>query len=70
MELTVPRKIMTYQHLLNLLSWLTPDQLKDDVTVYDEVSDEFFAVKDSKTEETDDVLHKGHFFLTFKEKHD
>jgi len=62
---------MTYAKLLQRLQQLTPEQLAQDVTVYDVSSDETYAVQDHSVggEEAPDevtpagVLDDGHFYL-------
>lgn len=62
---------MNYQQLLERLQSLTPEQLLQDVTVYDTDSDETYALNacDVTGEEADnvtgpqDVLDDGHFYL-------
>ena len=56
---------MTYAELLNTLYEMPKDRLEDDITIYIESMDEYFAVtgSDIANEKTNDVLDNGHFFL-------
>ena len=57
---------MTYQDLLKYLHTLSPEELEQDVTIYDSYNDEFFQVrKCSRNQNETDVLDVGHVFLTF-----
>ena len=63
---------MTYADLLATLQTLTPEQLAQDVTVFDMDNEETYALNDSditgqEDEQTirpeSDVLDPGHFYL-------
>ena len=56
---------MTYAELLNTLYEMPKDRLEDDITIYIESMDEYFAVtgSDIANEKTNDVLDNGHLFL-------
>lgn len=58
----------TYAELLEKLKCLTPEQLKQNVTVYCAEQDEYFPVTATATaaEETNDVLDDGHFYLNIE----
>ena len=58
---------MTYQQLIDQLQQLTDEQLQQDVTIYDESIDEYFALKVELVETTDvcDVLDPGHVVIRF-----
>lgn len=55
---------MTYRELLSKLQAMTQDKLDDDVTVYFESHDEYFAVNSLNVQDGDDVLHDGHRYLS------
>lgn len=57
---------MTYKELLEKLQNLTQEQLNQNVTMYDEKMDEFFALDDTGITDQDDVLDENHFFLILK----
>jgi len=55
---------MTYGDLLQFLSKLDDEQLKQHVTVHIEEVDEFFAVNDMRRiDDKGDVLDVGHLYL-------
>lgn len=58
---------MTYQQLIDQLQQLTDEQLQQDVTIYDESIDEYFALKVELVETTDtcDVLDPRHIVIRF-----
>jgi hypothetical protein len=55
---------MTYQQLMNVIFNMTPEQRKQDVTIYIRSNDEYFPMLGDVviTEETD-TLDKGHPYL-------
>jgi hypothetical protein len=56
---------MTYRELLKLLAEMSEEILDQNVTVFDSESKEYYPmVKYSVTKE-DDVLDKGHLFLSY-----
>jgi hypothetical protein len=57
---------MTYGELLTKLYELSPSNLAHDVSVYCEVSDEFFAVSDFTFTVGNDVLDDNHPILTIE----
>lgn len=57
---------MTYKELKVKLSKLSADQLTDTVTVYDPYTEDFTAVTGSAINDSDDILHKNHFYLELK----
>ena len=58
---------MTYQELLNQLQQLNPEQLNQDVAVYDEGTDEYYQGKVKLVFATDaqDVLDLNHPIIRF-----
>ena len=54
---------LTYQELLDFLKTLAPEQLKDNVTIFDNTISEFIPVSNTAVATEDDVLHKGHVYL-------
>lgn len=62
---------MTWDDLIDIIRTnLTPEQMRDDVTIYDSMTDEFFQVTDchwTPTEENEGlgagILGENHFFL-------
>lgn len=64
---------MKYETLLAAISKLTPEQLRMDVTIFDDENDEFYPIisfdisDDSKgnIEPANGVLDNGHPYLTF-----
>ena len=56
---------MTYSELLQTIIRFTPEQLAQDVTVYDIQDDEFHIAYDMKYTDEDSVLDIDHAFITF-----
>jgi hypothetical protein len=58
---------LTYDELLAKLLTLSPEQLKQTVTVYGEENDEYYPTIDTATanSEMNDILDNGHFYLVF-----
>lgn len=56
---------MTYYQLLELLSTMSHEQLKMDVTAYNSLEDEYFMCKELKVTNVTDVLDKNHPYITF-----
>ena len=58
---------MTYQELLNQLQQLNPEQLNQDVAIWDEVNDEFYQqdVDLLFVDNTQDVLDVDHPIIRF-----
>ena len=58
---------MTYQELLNQLQQLNPEQLNQDVAIWDEVNDEFYQqdVDLLFVDNTQDVLDVNHPIIRF-----
>lgn len=58
---------LTYQELFDRLIMLSPEQLKQTVTVYGEENDEYYPTIDTATanSEMNDILDNGHFYLVF-----
>lgn len=62
---------MTWNELKDfMLTTLTPEQMEDDVTVYDSDRDEFFqiincSIADDFEEPAAGILDENHFFLEF-----
>ena len=55
---------MTYAELRKYISLFTPEQLKQDVTIYVNDMDEFYPVEAIQvSDETNDVLDSDHIFL-------
>ncbi len=65
---------MTYRELFHELAKLTPEQFKQDVTIYDRSVDEWYPLYSQELENTShprgflksDVLDEGHVFLTIE----
>ena len=54
---------MTYQQLLEQLSMLSPEQLKQTVTFHDDFDDEYYPVTGTDVTDEDDILDAGHFIV-------
>lgn len=54
---------LTYAGLKDILNSLTQDQLKQTVTVYVTHEDYYPVLETSVSDENDDVLDEGHFYL-------
>lgn len=54
---------MTYAELLLKLTELTPEQLRQDVTIFDPSNDEFYGNVELSINEYEDILDVGHPFL-------
>ena len=55
---------MTYAQLKKYISFFTPEQLNQDVTIYVNDMDEFYPVESIQvSDETIDVLDSDHVFL-------
>lgn len=59
-------KSITYRQLSKMILDLPKDHIDDDVTIFDPFLDEFFSVLTTNTEETTDVLDKGHLYLVMR----
>jgi hypothetical protein len=57
---------MTYQELLEQLTMLDEEQLKQTVTVHEPYQDEYIAVVHTATTSEADVLDENHFYLVLK----
>lgn len=54
----------TYRKLKETLDKMTDEQLDSNLTIHDELSDEYYPIEIKiKESETDDVLDAGHPFL-------
>lgn len=56
---------MTYYQLLEILSTMSHEQLKMDVTTYNSLEDEFYMCKEVKVTNNIDVLDDNHPYITF-----
>jgi len=56
---------MTYSELLHTIIRFTPEQLAQDVTVYDIQDDEFHIAHSLRYTDEDSVLDIDHAFITF-----
>jgi sorbitol-specific phosphotransferase system component IIA len=56
---------MSYKDLLGVLIKMSHEELQQTITLYDEVTDEYYPVTGIGMEEEDDVLDRGHLFLKF-----
>jgi hypothetical protein len=54
---------MRYRDLLERLSKLNAEQLDQDVTIWDSLTDEYFPCAGGATNEFADVLDEGHYYL-------
>ena len=61
---------MTYRELLNHIQQLPEDHLDDDVTLYIDCMDEFYAIDGYGVEAVDDVLDEGHLYLILNSLND
>jgi len=62
LEQTTP----TYSELLQILNRLSPEQLKQNVTIYDIENDEYFPCFRFETlHQSDDVLDTDHPYIAF-----
>jgi len=58
-------EVMTYSELLHKIIRFTPEQLAQDVTVYDIQDDEFHIAHNLRYTDEDSVLDIDHAFITF-----
>ena len=58
-------EVMTYSELLHTIIRFTPEQLAQDVTVYDIQDDEFHIAHNLRYTDEDSVLDIDHAFITF-----
>lgn len=56
---------MTYSELLQVIIRMSPEQLKQDATVYDISGDEYYPIYDVKYNVDDHILDPDHPFFTF-----
>mgnify|MGYP001217643533 FL=1 len=56
---------MTYSELLQVLIRMKPENLAQDVTVYDITGDEYYPIYEVKYNVDDPILDSDHPYLTF-----
>ncbi len=61
----IQTKVMTYSELLQVLIRMKPENLAQDVTVYDITGDEYYPIYEVKYNVDDPILDSDHPYLTF-----
>ena len=56
---------MNYNQLAKKISKLTPEQLKQSVTIFDRDTEEYHPVKEVKVTNCTDVLDRDHFIIVY-----
>lgn len=59
------QRVMTYSELLQVIIRMSPEQLKQDATVYDISGDEYYPIYDVKYNVDDHILDPDHPYFTF-----